>query len=207
MACGAVSLRRHCPDQVPGGRRSACQLSGLSAFPPGSGSPRHSVRSSSLDHLADDAQAGWRQWRAPRAESPGMYGRTSWLQRKLRQRSGPVPGALYSGPGRQSPRPAPSSAQSGQWRPKTAVRGQASPSQVRERPGRRVPSAAVAADPLRPRRSGVSQDGLPSAGAGDQLLRGMRAAGRPRGEGPQDVRGSGLDGALDGGAERRAVRC
>ncbi len=76
----------------PWGRRSACQLSCLSAFPPGSGSARHSVRSSSLDHLADDAQAAWRQWRAPRAESPGMYGRTSWLQRKVRQRSGPVPG-------------------------------------------------------------------------------------------------------------------
>ena len=60
-ACGAVSLRRHCPDQVLGGRRSAFQLSGLSAFSPGSGSPRHSVWPSSLDHLADNPHAAWRQ--------------------------------------------------------------------------------------------------------------------------------------------------
>ncbi len=34
---------------------------GLSAFPPGSGSPRHTVRSSSLDHLADDIHVAWRR--------------------------------------------------------------------------------------------------------------------------------------------------
>ena len=61
-ACGAVSLRRHCPDQVPGGRRSASELSPASQpFLPGSGSPRHSVRSSSLDHLADNMHVAWRR--------------------------------------------------------------------------------------------------------------------------------------------------
>ena len=41
-ACGAVSLRRHCPDQVPGGRRSASQLSrplSLSSRPRSPGTP------------------------------------------------------------------------------------------------------------------------------------------------------------------------
>ena len=53
-ACGVVSLRRHCPDQVPGGRRSASELSPASQpFLPAPDLPRHSVRSSSLDHLAD----------------------------------------------------------------------------------------------------------------------------------------------------------
>jgi hypothetical protein len=35
---------------------------------------RRLVRSSSLDHLADDGQAARRQGRAPRAKSPGMHG-------------------------------------------------------------------------------------------------------------------------------------
>ena len=77
-ACGVVSLRRHCPDQVPGGRRSASELSPASQpFLPAPGLPRHSVRSSSLDHLADDVHVAWRQGRAPRAESPACAGQTS----------------------------------------------------------------------------------------------------------------------------------
>jgi len=52
-ACGVVSLRRHCPDQVPGGRRPASELSPASQpFLPAPGPPAL-VRSSSLDHLAD----------------------------------------------------------------------------------------------------------------------------------------------------------
>ncbi len=39
-ACGVVSLRRHCPDQVPGGRRSASELSPASQlFLPAPGLP------------------------------------------------------------------------------------------------------------------------------------------------------------------------
>ncbi len=56
------------------GRRSAFQLSGLSALPPDSGSPRHFVRSSSLDHLADALSGCMASLTHPRAESPAYMG-------------------------------------------------------------------------------------------------------------------------------------
>ncbi len=83
-ACGVVSLRRYCPDQVPGGRRSASELS--PASPPGSGSPRRSVRSSSLDHLADDIHVAWRP--VTSAETPLRPGR-----RRSAGRTATIPGA------------------------------------------------------------------------------------------------------------------
>jgi hypothetical protein len=107
MACGAVSLRRYCPDQVPGGRRSAAQLSGLSALPPGSGSPRPpfgpapSITSQTIFmlHAADDGR--------PEPKAPACTGQTSWLRRSLRQRSGPCTGALRrSRPPAADPTPA-----------------------------------------------------------------------------------------------------
>ena len=42
------------------------------------------LRSSSLDHLADDGQAARRRGRAPRAESPGMHGPDVLTPAKLR---------------------------------------------------------------------------------------------------------------------------
>ena len=106
MACGAVSLRRHCPDQVPGGRRSASELSPASQpflpapdLPGTPLGPAPSITSQTVFtlHGVHDGRPG------PKA--PACTGQTSWLRRELRQRPGPVPGALYGGPGRQ-PRPA-----------------------------------------------------------------------------------------------------
>ena len=78
-ACGVVSLRRHCPDQVPGGRRSASELSPASQpFLPAPDLPRHSVRSSSPSitsqtiftlHGADDGRLGSKA-RPARAKRP-----------------------------------------------------------------------------------------------------------------------------------------
>jgi hypothetical protein len=91
-ACGAVSLRRHCPDQVLGGRRPASELSPASQpFLPAPGlpgtpfGPAPSITSQTIFtlHGAGDGHLG------PKALA--CTGRTSWLWRKLRQRSGPVP--------------------------------------------------------------------------------------------------------------------
>ena len=56
------------------GRRSACQLSRPLSLSSRHRVARHSVRSSSLDHVADTFHVAWRQRRPPRAESPGMHG-------------------------------------------------------------------------------------------------------------------------------------
>ena len=90
-ACGVVSLRRQCPDQVPGGRRSASPLSSLSAFPsrlrlPGGWcGPAPSITSQTIVRLhgTEDGHPG------PKA--PACTGRTSYLRRKPRQRSAPYP--------------------------------------------------------------------------------------------------------------------
>jgi len=74
-ACGAVSLRRHCPDQVLGGRRSAhrCPASRPSrrdsGLPGGWCGPAPSITSQTILtlHGAEDG-------RLARAESPGMDG-------------------------------------------------------------------------------------------------------------------------------------
>jgi hypothetical protein len=80
-ACGAVSLRRHCPDQVPGGRRSASEpvrsrplsLSSRLRVPP-------ALRSVQLPRSPRrHAHGAWRRWRAPRVESPACTGQTSCL--------------------------------------------------------------------------------------------------------------------------------
>ena len=109
-ACGVVSLRRHCPDQVPGVAFSLCAARPLS-LPVATSVTRRLVRSSSLDHLADDTHAAQCHERAPRAGSPGLHGRTSCLRRKPGQRSGaPYPVPLRGVPGRlPRPRPAPHS--------------------------------------------------------------------------------------------------
>ena len=80
MACGAVSLRRYCPDQVPGGRRSASELSPTSQlFLSAPGLP--GARSVQLP------RSPRRQYSrcmgpvtAPRAESPACTGQTSFLR-------------------------------------------------------------------------------------------------------------------------------
>src|SRR5208282_159763 len=96
-ACGVVSLRRYCPDQVPGGRRSASELSPASQpFLPAPGlpgtpfGPAPSITSQTIFtlHGADDGRLG------PKA--PARTGRTSCLRRTLRQRSGPVPACRES---------------------------------------------------------------------------------------------------------------
>jgi hypothetical protein len=59
------------PQHLPSGK-------GLHSAPAGTAPASHRsetlVRSSSLDHLAEDTHAARRQGRAPRAESPGMHG-------------------------------------------------------------------------------------------------------------------------------------
>jgi len=80
-ACGVVSLRRHCPDQVPGGRRSASELSPASQpFLPAPGlpgapfGPAPSITSQTIFtlHRADDRRLGpkARPARAKRRVSP-----------------------------------------------------------------------------------------------------------------------------------------
>jgi hypothetical protein len=80
-ACGAVSLRRHCPDQVPGGRRSASELSPASQpFLPAPGlpgtpfGPAPSITSQTIFtlHGADDGrlESKARPARAKRRVSP-----------------------------------------------------------------------------------------------------------------------------------------
>ncbi len=77
-ACGVVSLRRHCPDQVPGGRRSASELSPTSQQPflPAPGLPgARSVqlpRSPRRQYTRCMARVT-----ALRVESPACTGRTS----------------------------------------------------------------------------------------------------------------------------------
>ena len=61
------------PGSGPWGRRSAVAVRPLS-LPVATPVTRRLVRSSSLDHLADDGQTARRRGRAPRAESPGMPG-------------------------------------------------------------------------------------------------------------------------------------
>ena len=112
-ACGVVSLRRHCPDQVPGGRRSASQLSALSAFPsrlrlPGGWcGPAPSITSQTMVRLhgAKDGRLG------PKA--PACTGPNVMSPAQATQRSGPVPGAPCTAFLAASPRPPPGSAQSG----------------------------------------------------------------------------------------------
>ena len=88
-ACGVVSLRRYCPDQVPGGRRSASELSPASQpFLPAPGlpgtpfGPAPSITSQTIVtlHGADDGRLGSkaRPARAKRRVSPearGLAGR------------------------------------------------------------------------------------------------------------------------------------
>jgi hypothetical protein len=62
---------------------------------------RRLVRSSSLDRLADNTQAARRRGRASRPKAPACTGPNVVSLRKPRRRSGDVPGALYSVPGRQ----------------------------------------------------------------------------------------------------------
>ncbi len=103
------------PGSGPGGRRSASELSPASQpFLPAPGLPgtpfglAPSITSQTIFtlHGAHDGRLG------PKA--PACTGQTSWLRRKLRQRSGPVPGARYGVPGRQpQTRPAPHSPASG----------------------------------------------------------------------------------------------
>ena len=103
------------PGSGPGGRRSASELSPASQpFLPAPGlpgtpfGPAPSITSQTIFtlHGANDGRLG------PKA--PACTGQTSWLRRKLRQRSGPVPGARYGVPGRQpQTRPAPHSPASG----------------------------------------------------------------------------------------------
>jgi hypothetical protein len=85
----------------------ASQLSGPLSLPVATPVTRRLVRSSSLDHLADDAHAARRQRRAPRAKSPDMQSRTSCLRRKPGQRSGPYPVPMYGVPAASPRRPAP----------------------------------------------------------------------------------------------------
>ena len=76
-ACGVVSLRRHCPDQVPGGRRSASELSPASQpFLPAPGLPgARSVQLPRSPRRRYSRCMG--PVTAPRAESPARTGRTS----------------------------------------------------------------------------------------------------------------------------------
>jgi hypothetical protein len=88
-ACGVVFLRRHCPDQVPGGRRSASELSPASQpflpapGPPGTPfGPAPSITSQTVFtlHAADGGRLGpkARPARAKRRVSPkacGLAGR------------------------------------------------------------------------------------------------------------------------------------
>ena len=100
MACGAVSLRRYCPDQVLGVAvqplscpRPLSLSSRLRVCPGTPFGPAPSITSQTIFtlHGANDGRLG------PKA--PACTGQTSWLRRKLRQRSGPVPGARYGVPG------------------------------------------------------------------------------------------------------------
>ncbi len=103
------------PGSGPGGRRSASELSPASQpFLPAPGlpgtpfglAPSFTSQTIFTLHGAHDGRLG------PKA--PACTGQTSWLRRKLRQRSGPVPGARYGVPGRQpQTRPAPHSPASG----------------------------------------------------------------------------------------------
>ena len=76
-AYGVVSLRRHCPDQVPGGRRSASELSPASQpFLPAPGLPgARSVQLPRSPRRRYSRCMG--PVTAPRAESPACTGRTS----------------------------------------------------------------------------------------------------------------------------------
>jgi hypothetical protein len=66
---------------------------------------RRLVRSSSLDHLADNTHAARRHGRTPRAESPGMHGPNVVSPAQAQAPIRPVPGVQYGVLGRQ-PRPA-----------------------------------------------------------------------------------------------------
>ena len=72
-ACGVVSLRRHCPDQVPGGRRSASELSPASQpFLPAPGlpgapfGPAPSITSQTIFTLHGAGDGAW--------PKPGLHG-------------------------------------------------------------------------------------------------------------------------------------
>ena len=70
-----------------GGAVQPLSCPGLSAFPPGSGSPRHSVRSSSLDHLADNFTLhGADDVRLGSKARPACTGQTSCFPRRPRPR-------------------------------------------------------------------------------------------------------------------------
>ena len=94
-ACGVVSLRRHCPDQVPGGRRPASELSPASQpFLPAPGprrsfSPAPSITSQTLFTLygADDRCLG------AKARSAGAKRRVSAVAA-----AGPCRATLPPGP-------------------------------------------------------------------------------------------------------------
>ncbi len=80
--CEAISLRRHCPDQVDGGRRLAFQLAGLSAFR----LPRPSRRPTSMVHPLGRGHQGPRShsfmnpWhRTARAGRPPDHNTVAWL--------------------------------------------------------------------------------------------------------------------------------
>ena len=90
------SLRRHCPDQVLGGRRSASELSPASQpFLPAPGlpgtpfGPAPSITSQMFRlHDANDGRLG--------PKVPGLQGQTSWLRRKVKAASRPrYPASLY----------------------------------------------------------------------------------------------------------------
>jgi hypothetical protein len=68
---------------------------------------RRLVRSSSLDHLADDTHAARRRRRAPRAESPGVHRPNVMSPAQAKAAGGPIPGAPVRRswpPARLSPR-------------------------------------------------------------------------------------------------------
>ena len=76
------------PGSGPWGRRSAVAVRPLS-LPVATPVTRRLVRSSSLDHLADDGQTARRRDGRPGPKAPACTGRTSWL---LRTPHSPVSG-------------------------------------------------------------------------------------------------------------------
>ena len=137
------------PGSGPGGRRSASELSpasqpflpapGLPGIPFG---PAPSITSQTIFtlHGAHDGRLG------PKA--PACTGQTSWLRRKLRQRSGPVPGARYGDP---FPRPGAVPDPQGQLGRRGPADGPGSP----RKPQRQDPQAATPARAQRARRRHV----------------------------------------------------
>jgi hypothetical protein len=77
--CEAISLRRHCPDQVDGGRRLIFQLAGLSAFR----LPRPSRRPPSIVHPLGRGHQGLR---SHRSTNPGQRAARAAAAGPLRDR-------------------------------------------------------------------------------------------------------------------------